>query len=248
MPSAPAAPAASIRLATGERDLADARPDNPAAQPGRYVTISVADDGCGMEADLLERIFDPFFTTKGIGHGTGLGLATVYGIVRQHGGFIEVDSSRGAGSTFTVCLPLSEGEVEADEMGATPMAQHGHETILLAEDDAAVREFTRRTLTRAGYRVITADDGEEAVELARLHADEIGLALLDVVMPKLGGPAAARLIRELVPGVGFVFASGYAPGEEMQQDVGGDDAVFLGKPYRLEELLQRVREVLDRTP
>ncbi len=237
-----------IQLTTGERDLTETRPDNPAAQPGRYVTISVSDDGCGMEADLLGRIFDPFFTTKGVGHGTGLGLATAYGIVRQHGGFIEVDSSPGVGSTFTVCLPRSEGEVEADEMGTVPTARHGHETILLAEDDDAVREFTRRTLTRAGYRVITADDGEEAVELARLHADEIGLAVLDVVMPKLGGPAAARLIRTLVPGVGFIFASGYAPGEDLQQDVGGGDAVFLGKPYRLEDLLQRVREVLDRAP
>ncbi|MBE0565951.1 MAG: PAS domain S-box protein [Krumholzibacteria bacterium] len=239
--------AGTILITTGERALDDATAAQVAAAPGSYVAISVADDGCGMDEAVMERIFDPFFTTKGVGHGTGLGLATAYGIVKQHGGFIDVVSARGQGSTFTVCLPRAEGEVEVEVLGTARAPERGHETILLAEDDEAVREFAERALTRAGYRVITARDGLEAVELATRHADEIGLALLDVVMPKMGGVQAAQRIRALAPGIGLVFASGYAPGEELPVAAPGGDVVFLGKPYRLDDLLRNVREILDRT-
>jgi len=235
-----------ILITTGERDLETPPADAPDRATGRYVTISVADDGCGMDEDVRARIFDPFFTTKGVGRGTGLGLATAYGIVQQHGGFLDVQSEPGAGSTFTVCLPLAQGEVEPDTLGTPEATARGHETVLLAEDDDAVREFAERALKRAGYRVITAGDGAEAVALASRHAGEIDLALLDMVMPRLGGLEAAQRIRAAAPGVGLVFASGYAPDEDLPAISPGADVAFLGKPYRLADLLQTVREVLDR--
>ena len=236
----------TIEIGTGGTVVDAPRPDDPGVAPGPYVTISVRDDGTGMEPAVVERIFDPFFTTKGVGRGTGLGLATAYGIVRQHGGFIEVQSEPGVGSTFVVCLPRAEGEVEERETGAPAAPGRGHETVLLAEDDDAVRDFAERALGRAGYRVLTARDGEEAVAVAERHAAEIGLVLLDVVMPRLGGPEAARRIRALIPGVALVFASGYAPDEAVAGLPAGEEPEFLAKPYRLHDLLRAVRDGLDR--
>ena len=199
-----------------------------------------------MPPEVLERAFEPFFTTKPVGAGTGLGLATVYGIVRQHRGVVQATSEPGVGSRFTVLLPAAEAPTEAAaEPGGAP-ARGGHETILVAEDDAEVRAQVVRLLESAGYRVLAAADGVAAVELFERARDEVGVVLLDVVMPRMGGRAAAQRMRELRPDLRIVFASGYDP-----DAVGGTSLtelgdVFLAKPYRADELLSKLREVLDR--
>jgi PAS domain S-box-containing protein len=235
-----------ILITTTVRHLAEARPDNPAASPGDYVAIAVADNGCGMDPGEVARIFDPFFTTKAVGQGTGLGLSTVYGIIRQHGGFIDVVSRRGEGSTFTVHLPVATGEMEIETQPVAAEVRRGSETILVAEDDGHVREFTARALRDNGYDVITAADGEEAVLKAREPNRRIALALLDVVMPGLGGPAAATQIRQLSPDTRVLFASGYAPERYRLPDGPDGHADFLGKPFTRAELLTKVREIIDR--
>jgi PAS domain S-box-containing protein len=235
-----------IQITTAERQLTVPRPGNPGSPVGPYVTIAVTDNGCGMDEALLARIFDPFFTTKGVGRGTGLGLATAYGIVRQHGGFIDVTSRPGTGSTFTVHLPATAGAVEEPSQVIVTQAARGHETVLLAEDDAGVRLFTARALSGAGYQVLVAADGNEAVDLAREHADRIALAVLDVVMPGRGGPEAAAMIRSFAPDIRVLFASGYTPDRDQLPHGQNGRVDFLTKPYRPLELLALVREILDR--
>jgi PAS domain S-box-containing protein len=235
-----------ILITTAERQMTVPRPGSPGNPVGPYVTIAVTDDGCGMDEELQARIFDPFFTTKSVGRGTGLGLATAYGIVRQHGGFIDVSSRPGAGSTFTVYLPVATGTVEKPSPVTVTRSARGDETILLAEDNDAVRLFTARALRDAGYHVLVAADGNEAVDLAREHSGRIALAVLDVVMPGRGGPEAAALIRSFAPDVRVLFASGYTPDHD-QLPVGPDGTVdFLGKPFQPSQLLALVREILDR--
>ncbi|MDX9973141.1 MAG: transporter substrate-binding domain-containing protein, partial [FCB group bacterium] len=179
------------------------------AAPGRFVMLCVSDSGCGIDPGIIKRIFDPFFTTKEVGRGTGLGLATVYGIVRQHGGLIDVSSEPGKGTTFKIYLPkVSAGpeEVQKPELGQD---NGGTEVILLAEDEDMVREVTRLVLEKAGYRVICARDGEEAVAMAEERGFEIALALLDVVMPGLGGRAVYERLKGRFPQMRFLFTSGY---------------------------------------
>ncbi|MCP4573477.1 MAG: PAS domain S-box protein [bacterium] len=212
---------------------------------GDYVRIEVSDDGCGMDSETMDRIFDPFFTTKPQGQGTGLGLATVYGILRQHDGFIEARGEPGAGATFRFWLPWSAAEVAQPNEAEPETVTGGKETILLAEDDPAVRDIARRILDRAGYSVLVAEDGEEAVALALQHDGPIHLALLDMIMPRLGGPGTLARIRETRTGLPAVFASGYAPDESSHPDVAGGDCLFIAKPYNIQELLAVVRGVLD---
>ena len=216
-----------------------------AGEGGDRVAIVVADDGAGIPADIRDRIFDPFFTTKGVGAGTGLGLSTVHGVVHQHGGEVSVESEEGKGSRFTVLLPLAVGEPAKPEATATAAAPAGgQETILLAEDEPPVRNLASRMLERAGYRVITASDGVEAVERFR-REEGIALAVLDVVMPRMSGPEAAKHLLRLRPDTRILFVSGYAPSDEAKalQDAG--DAAYLMKPYDGARLLKAVREQLD---
>jgi len=232
-----------ITVVTGSRELTvEFCRDHAGLRPGPHVSLEVVDTGHGIPPAVKERIFEPFFTTKTVGAGTGLGLATVYGIVQPHGGAIEVASEVGQGSRFTVWLPAAAGEPAERKERVEPAAPGGNETILVAEDDPTVRELAVRLLGQAGYRVLTAGDGQDAVEQHAAAEQPIALTLLDMVMPRLGGREAARRIRERDPRARILFVSGYAPEEAGP----APDADHLMKPYDAATLLSRVRTILDR--
>ncbi|MBE0586381.1 MAG: PAS domain S-box protein [Desulfofustis sp.] len=223
------------------------RVNHPWARPGRYVLLSVTDTGCGMDEDTRSRVFEPFFTTKAMGHGTGLGLATVYGLVKQHEGMIHVYSEVGKGTTFKVYLPAVEraalqvgDKIEGAVVG-------GGETILVAEDEEMVLKLTATILEGAGYRVLVGHDGEEAVQQFKTHADEIDMVLLDVVMPKLGGFSAYEQIKEIRPKVRAIFTSGYSVNAIHADYVLYDGLHLLQKPCGRDDLLRKVRSVLDQS-
>ena len=215
----------------------------PGVTPGRYAVLSVSDTGMGMDAATLERIFEPFFTTKEKGKGTGLGLATVYGIVKQHGGFLHVYSEPGQGSLFRVYFQaLPGGVVETKVPAPNVREMRGTETVLIAEDHESIREMARQTLASLGYRVLCATDGEEALRLCEQTKPDI--AVLDVVMPKLGGLTTAEQLINHFPGLPLIFTSGYSH----DHDVRTADlplASYLQKPYSPTHLGRRVRDVLD---
>jgi PAS domain S-box-containing protein len=213
--------------------------------PGRYAVLTVSDDGVGMDEATRRRIFEPFFTTKELGKGTGLGLSIVYGIVRQHRGQVDVTSAPGRGTTFRIHLRLVDAPARATVAEPVAEPRGGTETVLIAEDNAAVRSLVSSVLRKAGYRVLLACDGEEALRVHQEHADEIALCLLDVVMPNVGGPEALREIRTRRPGARAIFMSGYAPELVGDGPTAGDAAVLLLKPFTPRELLRRVREALD---
>jgi PAS domain S-box-containing protein len=216
---------------------------HPWAKPGRYVLLSVTDTGTGMTADVRERAFEPFFTTKGANHGTGLGLATVYGIVQQHDGLVHLYSEPGAGTTFKVYLPAHDRLADAVGNKLEPLPPRGQETILVAEDEEQVRNPVVRILQRAGYRTIAVANGLDAIAVVRDGKEPIHLVLLDVVMPGLGGPETWQQLRELRPGLRVLFTSGYADDRYRQRLPPG--AELLEKPFRAEELLHRLRRTLD---
>ncbi|SDP97595.1 DNA-binding transcriptional regulator, LacI/PurR family, partial [Lentzea jiangxiensis] len=209
-------------------------------RPGAYVVLRVRDTGSGMAPDVRAQVFEPYFTTKPVGKGTGLGLSTVFGIVQQSGGQIELISAPGAGTTVEVYLPVP---VERDGTPEAPCVRRisthrGVGTVLLVEDDAQVRIMTRRSLEIAGYAVVEAGDGQEALQLATAHRSTIDLVLTDVVMPKMGGPELVRLLRSTGVAPAVIYMSGYTTDEVL------DDEVLITKPYVESELLERVREVL----
>ncbi len=220
---------------------------NGYGEPGRYALISVSDTGIGMDEKTKNRIFEPFFTTKEVGKGTGLGMAIVYGIVKQHHGFINVYSEPQIGTTFRIYIPLIEKELAADEeiITLTP-PKGGTETILVAEDDAAVRTLVQEILAGYGYAVIPAEDGEVAVEMFRAHSDTIKLILMDIIMPKKNGKEACREIRQLNPDVKVLYSSGYTLDIIQNRDVLDEGAELIMKPVQPLELLRKVRELLDR--
>ena len=215
-----------------------------APAPGQYVRLDVSDNGVGMDAATQARIFDPFFTTKAPGLGTGLGLATVYGIAKQSNGYVWVQSSPGEGSTFTVYLPRAfapESPMESD----VPVGRAGDDVVLLVEDEDGVRRVARRALEMYGYRVIEASDGAQAVALARANPS-VGLLLTDVMMPGAFGAAVAEAVHEVVPGLPVLYMSGHA--EDMARGGLVDPSVpFLAKPFTPRRLAEKVREVLDAT-
>jgi CheY-like chemotaxis protein len=215
------------------------------AVPGRFVLLSVTDTGVGMDSDTLERIYEPFFTTKEEGKGTGIGLATVYGIVKQHEGMISAYSEPGKGSLFKVYLPLTEQKAERVGVHIEGTVTGGSETILLAEDDPLVRDLAREMLVRAGYRVLVAVDGEDAVAVFRTHPN-VDLLLLDVIMPKLDGHQALEKIHSIRPDVPVLFSSGYSENAIHTNFVLHEGLSLLQKPYSSEALLRAVRRVLDR--
>ena len=220
----------------------------PYVLPGRYAVMSVSDTGTGMDADTRERIFEPFFTTKEKGKGTGMGLATVYGIVKQHGGFIHVYSEPGHGSLFRIHLPAMDGSAPDGTRSKTSTASRqdirGSETILLAEDHESIREMARQTLLSLGYRVLSAANGEEALELC--NHEEPDLAILDVVMPKMGGPATAAKLAERFEQIPILFTSGYS--QDAATLTGADPAArYIQKPYSPTTLGRLIREILDGT-
>jgi PAS domain S-box-containing protein len=219
----------------------------PWARPGRYVQFTVRDNGCGIPPDAREHVYQPFYTTKGFGQGTGLGLATTYNICKQHQGYIDFDSELDVGTSFHLFLPVPQtaepGEQSARE--AVEEAPGRGELLLLVEDDDMVRALTRQILERAGYRVLEARDGEDAMEVFMAHAAEIELLVLDVVMPRMDGRLLYDNISELRPGVPVLFCSSYSADlleSEYMLQVGGE---LLAKPYRAADLLRRVRGMLD---
>ncbi len=219
----------------------------PFARPGNYAMLAVTDTGTGMDAATLDRIFEPFFTTKEMGKGTGLGLATVYGIVRQHGGFLHVYSELNIGTTFRVYLPIAPSSVKAVvPIEDTGPVRGGSETILVAEDHEGLRELARETLCNLGYNVVIVCDGEEAIREFQKNRDRIDLLLLDVVMPKMNGPEAyARLSAER-PDLAVIFATGYSADIALLQKVQEQGLTVMQKPYVPRDLARRVRETLDR--
>ena len=215
--------------------------------PGAYVALEVSDTGTGIPEALRERIFEPFFTTKGPGNGTGLGLSMIYGIVRQSGGYIELESEADRGTTFRVLLPHHEAAAEAAPTIVEPEQEPGpgSETVLLAEDEAAVRSLIRRVLERNGYSVLEASNGAEAIQIALNHAGPIDLLLTDVVMPDLDGPELAERLDSIRPRLPVVFMSGYTDREILRRGTEGVQAAFLAKPFSPDYLARKIREVLD---
>jgi two-component system, cell cycle sensor histidine kinase and response regulator CckA len=214
-------------------------------EPGQYVLISVCDTGHGMDAETQARIFEPFFTTKKTGEGTGLGLATVHGVVRQSGGHIRVESQLGVGTTFRVYLPQAEGEAAAPAEAVEMVTPEGSETILLAEDERWVRKLVAAHLTDLGYSVLAAADGAEALEMARAHREGIDLLLSDLVMPRVDGRELARELRKTMPGIKVIFVSGYAGHLAEGEELNALGANFLPKPFTMQLLARTVREVLQ---
>jgi PAS domain S-box-containing protein len=237
----------TLMLETANIDLRAESADNlPPAIPGRYVTLAVSDTGIGMDAETQRRVFEPFFTTKPVGQGTGLGLSTVYGIVKQSGGYIRVYSEPGLGTTFKIYFPRVDEMPEATTPAAPlEVVPGGHETILLVEDNLALREVIRRRLAESGYTVLMAGDGAEALALAGARTEPIDLLLTDVVMPNLGGGELARRMAALRPALRVLFMSGYTDGAIGQHGILEEGVMLLEKPFTGEKVVRAVREALD---
>ncbi len=216
-------------------------------EPGEYAKLTVSDNGCGMDRETLANIFEPFFTTKELGKGIGLGLATVYGIVKQNKGFINVSSEPGQGTTITIYLPRYSGETdETQEKGAEDPVMGGHEIILLVEDEPAILKMTKNMLEGLGYTVLATTSPGEAIRLAEDHANEkIHLLITDVVMPEMNGAEMTRKLLSVYPNLKSLFMSGYTADIIAHHGVLDEGLYFLRKPFSLKELAVKVREVLD---
>jgi two-component system cell cycle sensor histidine kinase/response regulator CckA len=219
---------------------------HPGIQPGRYLALMISDTGTGMPPEVVEHIFEPFFTTKGVGKGTGLGLSMVYGVVQQHQGSIRVYSEVGVGTTFKIYLPTIDSGQEQAPAKYSATAGAGTETILVADDEPLVHDVYARVLGKAGYRLLAARDGREALEMFRQHQGEIDLLLLDVVMPHLSGRAVYQQIHEIRPDVPVIFCSGYDPDLAQLSFALEQKHPFIQKPCKPDALLRMVRQVLDR--
>ncbi len=242
----------TVTIRTANEAVSQASALGTAVMPaGDYVRIEVTDTGIGMSKEIQSKIFDPFFTTKPVGQGTGLGLATVYGIVKQSGGFITVDSTVGKGTSFFIYLPRRKVDAsEAQAHEAAPVIARdvtGQDTILLVEDEEAVRSFAARALRMRGYHVLEAGGGEEALEIVRADTGKIDLIITDVVMPNMDGPTMVRHVKELKPDLAVIFMSGYAEEAFRRSDQSSEDIHFLPKPFGLKQLAAKVKEVLAGT-
>jgi CheY-like chemotaxis protein len=214
--------------------------------PGEFVLLAVSDDGCGMDRQTMDKLFEPFFTTKGVGKGTGLGLATIYGIVKQNNGFINVYSEPGQGTTFRIYIPRSAPEEDARKMQVPAVSMPGgSETILLVEDEAAILQMTRMMLERKGYTVLPAGSPNEAVTLAKAHEGAIHLLITDVVMPEMNGRDLAGQLTALYPNLKLLFMSGYTANVIAHQGILDAGVSFIQKPFSMADLVLQVRGVLD---
>jgi two-component system cell cycle sensor histidine kinase/response regulator CckA len=236
-----------LTIETGMRHLNEAvLAKQLGVEPGRFVTIVITDTGTGMDADTQSHLFEPFFTTKSATRGTGLGLATAYGIVRQSGGAIGFSSQLGTGTTAFLYLPLAEDKTEAaGERGAADERLTGVETILLVEDETRVRKLIVDVLASRGYRVLEATRGAEAIRLCQIHSSQIDLAVVDVVMPEMSGPELVRQITPLEPQMRVLYISGYTEEAMVHHGIEQSGAAFLQKPFLPDVLARKVREVLD---
>jgi CheY-like chemotaxis protein len=217
--------------------------------PGRYGLLSVEDTGHGMDSSTLAQVFQPFVTTKAVGVGTGLGLSTVYGIVKQSGGFVWVESDQGSGTAFTVCLPEVSGGVaeSAQDAPAEPIAQGYGGTVLILEDEDVVRELAARILLENGYRVVEARNGSEALAALRDRAARPKLLLTDVIVPDMGTAELERRVHALRPDLSILYMSGYPRGDILQRGLLLDDQPFLQKPFTREDLTGAVGRAIQRS-
>jgi len=234
-----------ICVATANLDLDDRAGAAPVLSPGRYVMISVADTGVGMDERIIERIFDPFFTTKEIGRGSGLGLASVYGIIKNHGGHIEVTSRKGQGTTFFIYLPALSTTVPAHgEIWRPESGPGGKEQILVVDDDEDNLDILQQSLESLGYRVLKANNGREAVEIYQARSDEIDMVVIDMIMPGMDGGEVFDRLKAVNPGIRAILASGYSLDEKAKSIMAKGVRAFIQKPFRVAELSARIREAI----
>jgi len=206
--------------------------------------LTITDNGCGIPESNLQKVFEPFFTTKGVGKGTGLGLAMVFGVVQRHEGVIEVESSKGSGTTFNIYLPLLNGHVDEQEGQSSGMVMGMNETILLVDDESVLRSTTSELLNSIGYRVLEAGDGQEALQVYAKQYNEISIIITDIVMPKMGGAELAVEVRKLYDDIPIIFVTGYDKDRALSASQGIDCSVVLNKPYNIEYLSHAIREML----
>jgi two-component system, cell cycle sensor histidine kinase and response regulator CckA len=223
-----------------DNSYATAHPDVTA---GPYVLLAVTDTGCGMSKDILEHIFEPFFTTKEPGKGTGLGLATVYGIVRQSRAHVSVYSEPGNGTTFKIYFPLLDKSIPVSQSVALAAVPRGEGTVLLVEDEPSLRVLAAESLKKLGYSVLQAGNGLEAIAIADAHADRIDIVVTDVVMPRMGGPELVAKLKQKREGFSVIFMSGYTEAGALENSSIGPDAVLLNKPFSTEVLARKISEV-----
>jgi two-component system cell cycle sensor histidine kinase/response regulator CckA len=220
--------------------------DHPSFMPGEFVLLAVSDSGAGMIKDVLEHIFEPFFTTKELGKGTGLGLATIYGIVRQNNGFINVYSEPGKGTTFKIYIPRFQNSAVEKEVGDTPARlEGGAETVLIVEDEAAILRIGKVMLESLGYTVLTAQSPKEGIRLAKEHSGTIDLLFTDVVMPGMNGKEMAHRLKLVRPELKCLFMSGYTANAIAHHGVLDEGVNFIHKPFAMKDLAAKVRQVLD---
>jgi CheY-like chemotaxis protein len=233
-------------IETGAQELSEEElVSRPGIRPGWFAVLQVRDTGCGMDERTRARVFEPFFTTKEVGRGTGLGLATVYGIVEQSGGFVTAHSAPGQGASFTIRLPRVQQPEDHGPVAPEADQVHGTETILVAEDEESLRGLIERILRRHGYTVLSAPNGRAALELAASEPGDIHLVLTDAVMPLLGGPELVRQLAPLRPATRVLYMTGYTDSEILRRGVEDASAELLQKPFTTRQLLRAVRDAME---
>lgn len=232
-------------LKTGNVTSRDMKDKPYKVKPGNYVLVMVRDTGTGMDRKTMERIFEPFFTTKGLAKGTGLGLASVYGMVKAHGGYIDVESKKGRGTTFSIYLPASEKQIPEKKVTQGKI-EKGHETLLLVDDEEMILEVSREILETLGYTVIQAQGGKEAIDLYRAHKDNVDMVILDMIMPDMGGGETYDQLKAINPELKALLSSGYSIDGQAKEILERGCDGFIQKPFNMKELSGKIREILDK--
>ena len=215
-------------------------------QAGRYVKITITDSGVGMDAATQQRIFEPFFTTKEMGRGTGLGLASAYGIIKNHGGLIDVHSTKGEGTTFSIYLPVGKKDVAAKKTLDKEIIK-GSETILLVDDEDLIIEIAQKMLSKMGYNTLIAQGGQETIEVYRQHGDQIDLTILDMIMPDMNGQETYKRLKKMKPNLKVLLSSGYSLNDQAQKIMDLGCQGFIQKPFDVVQLSQKIRAILDQS-